>query len=333
MGMLIDGVWSDQNVRAKSKDGGYQRAVTSFRNWITVDGAPGPSGDGGFKAERDRYHLYVSLACPWAHRALIFRKLKDLEEIVPISIVNSFMGDEGWTFLPGEDVIADPILNATHLHQIYTEADPDITARVSVPVLFDKKQNTIVSNESAEIIRMFNSTFDQLTGNSLNFRPSDRLAEIDALNDRIYATVNNGVYRCGFATSQEAYDIAVSELFETLDAMEEILSRQRYLTGSDITEADLRIFPTLVRFDPVYHGHFKCNIRRIVDYPNLWEYVRDIYQQPGIAETVNFNNIKNHYYQSHESINPTRIVPKGPDLDFNAPHGRDRAWTLAPEML
>ncbi len=329
MGLLVDGVWQDRWYDTKSSGGRFKRKASAFRNWVTADGAAGPSGEGGFKAEAGRYHLYVSLACPWAHRTLIFRKLKGLEEIIPVSVVHWFMGEEGWTFEPGPGATGDAVNGATRMHQVYTKADPTYTGRVTVPVLWDKERQTIVSNESSEIIRMFNSAFDGLTGSTLDFYPEALREEIDAINQPIYDTVNNGVYKCGFATSQEAYEEAFDALFATLDDLEERLSRQRYLAGDRITEADWRLFTTLLRFDPVYHGHFKCNRQRISDYPNLWNYTRELYQVPGVAETVDLHHIKHHYYASHETINPTRIVPKGPAIDFALPHDRDRLKAAA----
>lgn len=322
MGLLVDGVWQDQWYDTASTGGRFVRKASQFRNWVTADGSPGPTGKGGFKAEPDRYHLYVSLACPWAHRTLIFRALKGLEDMIPISVVHWFMGEHGWTFNAGEGVVADPIFQAAYLHQIYTHADLSYTGRVTVPVLWDKQTHTIVNNESSEIIRMFNSAFDGIGAKPGDYYPEPLRSEIDALNDRIYDTVNNGVYKSGFSTTQAAYEEAIAPLFETLDYLEDRLSSQRYLAGDQITEADWRLFTTLVRFDPVYVGHFKCNIRRIVDYPNLWGYLRDLYQTPGVAETVNFLHIKGHYYQSHGTINPTRIVPVGPAINFMEPHGR-----------
>ncbi len=324
MGLLVDGVWHTDWYDTKSTGGKFKRKESSFRNWITKDGSAGPTGDAGFKAEAGRYHLYVSLACPWAHRAIIYRKLKGLEAMISMSVVNAFMGDEGWTFEPGEGVIADPIHNATRMHQIYTAAKSDYTGRVTVPVLWDKKTQTIVSNESSEIIRMFNSAFDDIGAKPIDFAPSELLAEIDAMNEFIYPTINNGVYRAGFATTQEAYDEAVDEVFDALDQLEERLSTKRYLLGNTITEADWRLFTTLVRFDPVYVGHFKCNKKRIVDYPNVWGYLKDLYQQQGIAETVDIDYTKTHYYASHETINPTRIIPMGPIVNFNESHNRDQ---------
>lgn len=324
MGLLVEGKWKNEWYDTKSTGGKFERKAPSFRNWITKDGNAGPSGIGGFKAEANRYHLYVSLACPWAHRTIIYRKLKGLEGMISMSVVNAFMGDEGWTFAEGEGVIADPILNALNVHEIYTAAKADYTGRVTVPILWDKKTHTIVSNESPEIIRMFNSAFDDVGAVAGDFSPPELLTEIDELNAFIYPTINNGVYRAGFATTQEAYDEAVVEVFNALDTLEARLESRRYLTGKTITEADWRLFTTLVRFDAVYVGHFKCNLRRIVDYANIWGYLRELYQVPGIEETVAMDYIKTHYYGSHETINPTRIVPIGPYIDFNAPHGREQ---------
>jgi putative glutathione S-transferase len=324
MGLLQNGQWVDQWYDTESSGGRFVRKLPQFRSWITADGAAGPTGEGGFKAEAGRYHLYVSLACPWAHRTLIFRTLKGLEEMIPISVVHWYMADNGWAFQSGDGVIPDSVNGAEYMHQVYTTAMSDYSGRVTVPVLWDKQTGTIVSNESPEIIRMFNSAFDQVGAKEGDYYPESLRGEIDGLNDRIYESINNGVYKCGFATSQEAYEEAIGPLFETLDWLDDRLSGQRYLTGSTITEADWRLFTTLVRFDPVYVGHFKCNIRRIIDYPNLSGYLRDLYQQPGIAATVNMEHIKNHYYSSHESVNPSRVVPVGPDIDFTAAHGRDR---------
>jgi glutathionyl-hydroquinone reductase len=324
MGMLVDGKWHDVWYDTKESGGRFVRTDSQFRNWVTPDGSPGPSGEGGFSAEPGRYHLYVSMACPWAHRTLILRKLKGLEDMISLSAVNTYMGAEGWTFHPGPGVIPDSVNGATRLYEVYRAAVPDYSGRVTVPVLWDKQRGAIVSNESAEILRMFNSAFDQVGANDLDFYPEPLRAEIDALNAVIYPKVNNGVYMSGFATTQEAYEEAVIPLFEALDELDERLGRQRYLTGSRITEADWRLFTTLVRFDPVYHGHFKCNRRRIRDYPNLWGYLRDLYQVPGVSETVHVDLIKAHYYGSHETINPHLIVPVGPDIDYAAPHDRDR---------
>ena len=324
MGLLQEGKWVDQWYDTKSTGGRFERKAPQFRHWITADGAAGPSGDAGFEAASDRYHLYVSLACPWAHRTLIFRALKGLQDIIPVSTVHWYMADKGWTFQSGEGVVQDTVNGADYMYQIYTAAMPNYSGRVTVPVLWDKKTETIVSNESPEIIRMFNTAFDRVGAKSGDYYPEPLRAEIDSLNERIYESVNNGVYKCGFATTQEAYEEAITPLFETLDWLDERLSNQRYLTGSTITEADWRLFTTLVRFDPVYVGHFKCNVRRIDDYPNLSGYVRDLYQHPGVADTVNMQHIKNHYYASHESINPSRVVPVGPDIDFMAAHDRAR---------
>ena len=322
MGLLQDGKWIDQWYDTKKNDGRFVRKESQFRNWITADGAAGPSGIAGFKAEVGRYHLYVSHACPWAHRTMIFRALKGLEDMISISVVHWFMAEDGWTFEEGEGAIADTINSSQFMHQVYTAAKSDYSGRVTVPVLWDTKTNTIVSNESPEIIRMFNSAFDEIGAKVGDYYPEPLRHEIDTLNERIYSSVNNGVYKSGFATTQEAYEQAVHPLFDTLDWLEQKLENQRYLTGTSITEADWRLFTTLVRFDPVYVGHFKCNIRRIIDYPNLSNYVRDLYQQPGVAETVHMDHIKKHYFTSHETINPTRVVPVGPDVDFFAPHNR-----------
>ena len=322
MGLLVDGQWQDKWYDTESTGGRFVRKDSAFRNWVTADGSAGPSGEGGFKAEAGRYHLYVSYACPWAHRTLIFRALKGLEDMISVSVVNSYMGENGWTFEPAEGVIPDPLFGADFLHQIYTKADPTYSGRVTVPVLWDKKTNTIVSNESAEIIRMFNSAFDGIGAKQGDYWPKADRDEIEQINDRVYSTVNNGVYKAGFATTQDAYEEAVKPLFETLDWLEDRLSRSRYLLESGLSEADWRLFTTLVRFDAVYVGHFKCNIRRINDYPNLSNYLRDLYQVPGVAGTVHMGHIKNHYYASHDTINPTGIIPVGPELDFDRPHNR-----------
>ena len=324
MGLLVEGKWQKENLIPKTAEGAFKRGDTTFRNWVTADGAAGPTGEDGFAAEPGRYHLYVSYACPWAHRTLMLRKLKKLDEMISLSVVDWFMGDEGWQFSDRDGAIGDPEFGAGHLHEIYTAADNRYTGRVTVPVLWDKKRKTIVSNESSEIIRMFNSAFDGVGAATGDYNPAGHASEIGTINERIYHTVNNGVYKCGFATKQEPYEKAFGELFETLDVMEERLSGQRYLVGGSLTEADIRFFATLVRFDAVYVGHFKCNRQRIADYPNLSNYLRDIYQVPGIAGTVNLHHIKNHYYQSHESVNPSRVVPLGPELDFSAPHDRGR---------
>ena len=324
MGLLVDGQWQDKWYDTEASGGRFVREDAGFRNWVTADGSAGPTGVGGFKAEANRYHLYVSLACPWAHRTTIYRKLKGLEDMISLSVVHPFMGDKGWTFAEGAGVIADPIVNASYLYEVYVAAKPNYTGRVTVPILWDKKTNTIVSNESSEIIRMLNSAFDEAGATDVNFLPKALLAEIDTINEFVYSAVNNGVYKAGFATTEAAYKEAVVTLFDALDTLEVRLADQRYLLGDTITEADWRLFTTLVRFDAVYVGHFKCNIRRIVDYPNLWGYLRDLYQVPGIAETVSIEHIKAHYYTSHANINPTRIIPVGPVLDFNEPHDRAR---------
>jgi glutathionyl-hydroquinone reductase len=329
MGELRNGEWVTGGFET-SESGDFERRPTSFRNWITPDGAPGPSGEGGFAADSGRYHLYVSHACPWAHRTLIFRALKGLEEHVTVDVVHPFMSEDGWSFDADFDgATGDRLLGKRFLREVYTESDPHTTGRVTVPVLWDRERGTIVSNESAEIIRMFNSAFDHVTGNRDDYWPEALRGEIEAVNERVYDTVNNGVYRAGFATKQGAYDQAVRPLFETLDWLEARLAGQRYLVGDRLTEADWRLATTLFRFDAVYHGHFKCNRRRIVDYPNLWAYARELYQVPGVAETVHFDHIVEHYHRSHESVNPHRIVPIGPDLDWMAPHGREAVGAVA----
>jgi putative glutathione S-transferase len=323
MGLLIEGVWRDQWYDTGSTGGRFERFTSRFRNWVTPDGSAGPSGKGGYRAEAGRYHLYVSLACPWAHRTLIFRALKGLQSLVGVSVVHWHMAEHGWTFEPGAGVIPDPILQASYLHQLYTHVEPHYSGRVTVPVLWDRQTGTIVNNESSEIIRMFNSAFDAVGALAGDYYPAPLRQEIDAINRRIYDTVNNGVYRCGFATTQQAYEEALAPLFETLDWLEARLAGQRYLLGPVLTEADWRLFTTLLRFDPVYVGHFKCNLRRLVDYPNLFGYVRELYQMPGVAGTVDLHHIKHHYYGSHTTINPTGIVPVGPLIDFSLPHRRN----------
>lgn len=323
LGKLVDGVWQKTAVGGADASGRFVRSETKFRNWITPDGAPGPTGEGGFAAEAGRYHLYVSYACPWAHRTLIFRKLKGLDDLISVSVVHPDMLDEGWTFdadFPG--ATGDTLYGAKFMRDIYLKADPRISGSVTVPVLWDKKRETIVSNESSEIIRMLNSAFDYLTGNAADFWPEDLRDGIEEVNSRIYDTLNNGVYRSGFARSQSAYDDAVSKLFGTLDWLEDRLGRNRYLMGGRITEADWRLAVTLFRFDLVYHTHFKCNRNFIREMPALWAYARELYQWPGVAETVHFDHIVRHYHYSHESINPFRIVPINPVLDWNEPHGR-----------
>ena len=317
MGQLVDGKWHAGDAFADETDGRFKRKDSQFRNWVTADGEPGPSGDGGFKAEAGRYHLYVSLACPWAHRTLIMRRFKGLEGMIDVSTVHWLMRDKGWTFSPGPDVTGDPIHSAAYLHQVYTAADPGYTGKVTVPVLWDRARETIVSNESADIIRMFNTAFDGVGAAAGDYYPRDLRAEIDLLNDRIYPTLNNGVYRAGFAANQDAYEEAVGPLFDTLDWLEARLTGSKWLTGDRLTEADIRLFTTLVRFDLVYHGHFKCNLRRIVDYPALWRYVRAFHDLPGVAGTVNVDHIKRHYYESHRQINPSGVVPAGPLIAFS----------------
>lgn len=316
MGLLVDGKWVDQWYDTKSTGGKFVRTVTQFRNWITPDGQPGPTGEGGFKAESGRYHLYISLACPWASRTLIMRKLKGLEEHISLSIVNPYMLENGWTFAEGPGVIEDSIFNSDYLYQVYLKADPQYTGRVTVPVLWDKKTNTIVSNESAEIMRMFNLAFNDLTGNQEDYYPQELQEAIDEMNDFVYPNINNGVYKAGFSTSQKVYEEEVANVFAALDKLEAHLETQDYLVGNRLTEADIRLFTTLVRFDPVYFGHFKCNIKALVDYPNLWDYTKRLYHHQGISETVDFDHIKEHYYGSHKTINPTGIVPVGPNLDW-----------------
>ncbi len=328
MGLLVEGTWRDQWYDTQKTGGAFVRQQSNFRNWITADGRPGPSGEGGFAAEKGRYHLYASLACPWAHRALIFRRLKGLQQIIPVTLVEPLMLKNGWE-LSRQSAAKSPQPGAEFLYQVYLRADPKYSGRVTVPVLWDSKQSTIVNNESSEIIRMFNSAFDSLTGNHADYYPEPLREEIDQVNERVYRGVNNGVYRVGFATSQQVYNEAFAELFATFDWLEERLGRQRYLVGTQVTEADWRLFTTLVRFDAIYFGHFKCNLRRIVDYPQLSNYLRELYQLPGIAGTVDFDQIKTHYYGSHATINPTGIVPLGPQLELKDPHDRYRFGTSA----
>ena len=324
MGMLVDGKWHDVWYDTKASKGRFVRSESQFRNWLTRDGSPGPSGRGGFRAEPNRYHLYVAFACPWAHRTLIMRKLKGLESLIGVSAVNSYMGPEGWTFAPGPEMIPDSVNRVEKLYELYTLADATYSGRATVPVLWDKHEHTIVSNESAEILRMLNSAFDDVGANHGDYYPEELRAEIDEQNAFIYPNVNNGVYRAGFATTQEAYEEAAKALFAALERIEGRLATRRFLTGDRLTEADIRLFTTLIRFDPVYHGHFKCNLRRIIDYPNLWGFVRDVYQMPGVADTVRIDFIKRHYYGSHANLNPSRIVPIGPELNYETPHGRER---------
>lgn len=323
MGLLVEGKWQDSWYDTREAKGEFVRNESSFRNWLTEDGSAGLSGKGGFTAVAGRYHLYVSLACPWAHRALIFRTLKGLQSLIGVSVVEPLMLENGWE-LSSETAAASPTTGVDYLYQVYQQADPEYTGRVTVPVLWDKERQTIVSNESSEIIRMFNTAFDQFIQLKTDYYPLELQVEIDAANQRIYQSINNGVYRVGFATTQQAYDSAFDELFAALDWLELRLGQQRYLVGTQLTEADWRLFTTLIRFDSVYVGHFRCNLRRIDDYPNLSNYLRELYQVQGIAETVSFEQIKTHYYGSHTMINPSGIVPKGPQLDFNSDHDRDR---------
>lgn len=322
MGLLVDGVWHDKWYDTEGHAGKFQREEAKLRNWITPSGDAGPQGKSGFAAEPDRYHLYVSLACPWAHRTLIFRRLKNLSDLIGVSVVSPLMLEHGWTYNTEEGSTGDKLYQSRYHHEIYTRHDPSYSGRVTVPLLWDKKNEEIVSNESSEIIRMFNSAFDHLTENTLDFYPESLRAEIDAVNELVYDNINNGVYKAGFATTQEAYEEAYVALFDALDEIELRLSRQRYLCGKTLTEADWRLFTTLIRFDAVYHGHFKCNRQRLEDFPNLSNYLRELYQYPGVADTVDFDHIKRHYYYSHHMINPTRVVPLGPDIDYMQPHNR-----------
>lgn len=322
MGLLVNGKWQDKWYDTDSSKGEFQRESAQLRNWVTADGSAGPSGREGFKAQKGRYHLYVSLACPWAHRTLIFRTLKGLEDYIDVSVVSPDMLSQGWTFDQAKGSSGDSLFGYHYMHQLYTRNNPTYSGRVTVPVLWDKQQNCIVSNESAEIIRMFNEAFNHLTGNTLDFYPEHLRKDIDAINELVYHGINNGVYRTGFATTQQAYEQAFDTLFSALEKVERRLAGQRYLVGSELTEADWRLFTTLIRFDAVYFGHFKCNKRTIESYDNLANYVRDLYQVKGVAETLNMAHIKRHYYFSHTMINPTQVVPKGPALDFSRPHNR-----------
>lgn len=323
MGQLVDGVWHDVWYDTGKSGGAFERSTSSFRNWITADGSPGPSGTGGFKAESGRYHLYVSYACPWAHRTMIFRQIKELADHISFDVVHPDMLSDGWTFATDDaGATGDRQFGLPFVRDIYLRADPNISGRAAVPILWDKQKNTIVSNESSEIIRMFNSAFNGLTGNDLDFYPPALQADIEPINGRIYDTFNNGVYRCGFSTTQAAYNAAVVPLFETLNWLEDHLASNRYLMGHQLTEADWRLFPTLARFDSVYHLHFKCNQKRIIDYPNLWAYTRELYQYDGISDTVNMQHTIRHYHYSHDTINPNRIIPINPILDWHLPHGR-----------
>ena len=323
MGQLVDGVWHDVWYDTGKSGGAFERSTSSFRNWITADGSPGPSGTGGFKAESGRYHLYVSYACPWAHRTMIFRQIKELADHISFDVVHPDMLSDGWTFATDDaGATGDRQFGLPFVRDIYLRADPNISGRAAVPILWDKQKNTIVSNESSEIIRMFNSAFNGLTDNDLDFYPPALQADIELINGRIYDTFNNGVYRCGFSTTQAAYNAAVVPLFETLNWLEDHLASNRYLMGHQLTEADWRLFPTLTRFDSVYHLHFKCNQKRIIDYPNLWAYTRELYQYDGISDTVNMQHTIRHYHYSHDTINPNRIIPINPILDWHLPHGR-----------
>lgn len=321
MGMLIKGELVNDWLDKEMDEGEFKRMESTYRNWVTRDGSAGSSGTGGFKAEKDRYHLYVSDACPWAHRTVIFRKLKKLENIIGLSIVEADMLDQGWTFSE-HGKYKDSLHGFKFAHQIYTTADKEFTGQITVPVLWDKKLNTIVNNESSEIIRMLNSAFDEFTDVQTDYYPENLRAKIDKINQPIYDNINNGVYRCGFATNQQAYESAFDRLFNELEKIEQCLSKQRYLAGSELTEADWRLFTTLIRFDAVYVGHFKCNLKRIDDYPNMSNYLRELYQVQGVAETVDIDYIKRHYYFSHTSVNPNQLIPKGPELDFERSHNR-----------
>ncbi|RZF94562.1 glutathione S-transferase family protein [Pseudoalteromonas sp. CO302Y] len=322
MGLLVNGQWQDKWYDTDNNQGEFKREAAQLRNWITADGSAGPSGDAGFKAEKDRYHLYVSLACPWAHRTLIFRHLKGLEDYISVSVVSPDMLEHGWTFDKDNHSTGDALFNSDFMHQIYTRNKADYSGRVTVPVLWDKKTQRIVSNESAEIIRMFNSAFNALTGNERDFYPQSLRSEIDEVNEFVYHNINNGVYRAGFATTQDAYTEAFDDLFAALDKIEQRLTANRYLVGETLTEADWRLFTTLIRFDSVYVGHFKCNLRTIESYPAISNYLRELYQIEGVSKTVDFYHIKRHYYFSHTMINPTQVVPKGPEIDYARPHNR-----------
>jgi glutathionyl-hydroquinone reductase len=327
-GVFVDGVWRTVWYDSAATGGRFVPTEPVYRNWVTADGSPGPSGQGGFPAQRGRYHLYVSLACPYAHRTVIFRKLKKLEDVISMSVVEPVMGEQGWEFGSGPGTIPDVVNGAHRLGDIYLLADPRYTGRVSVPVLWDKQRRTIVNNESPEIIRMLNSAFAAFTDDRADYYPAALRGEIDRINALVYRNVNIGVYRAGFATRQEAYEESCRDVFATLDELERLLSLQPYLAGDRVTEADWRLFTSILRFDAVYHGHFKCNIRRIADYPDLSNYLRDLYQVDGVAETVDMRHIKQHYYRSMAAINPTGIVPLGPELDFAAPHDRRRFKSL-----
>lgn len=333
MGLLVDGVWHDAWYDTSRTGGRFVRSDAQYRNWITADGSPGPSGSGGFRAESGRYHLYVSLACPWAHRTLIYRALKGLTDHIGVSVVHPLMREHGWTF---DDDFAgatgDRLYGLERLYELYLRAKPDYSGRVTVPVLWDRERETIVSNESADIIRMLDGAFAEVGARPGTFRPPELADRIHAINERVYHRINNGVYKAGFATSQEAYQEAVEELFAELDRLEQLLDGQRYLAGGRLTEADWRLFTTLARFDPVYVQHFKCNIRRIADYPNLSNYLRELYQVPGVAETLDLQHIRHHYFRSHPTINPYGIIPAGPTVDYAAPHDRERLPADGPVL-
>ncbi len=320
MGLIQNGQWVDQWYDTKNNGGEFRRQDSRFRSWLTADGQAGPSGEAGFKAEKGRYHLYVSLACPWAHRTLIFRQLKNLQEYIDVTVVDAVMLENGWEFSGSK---SEPLYDFNYAYELYLKADSQYEGRVTVPILWDKKTETMVSNESSEIIRMFNSAFNHLTGNDDDYYPEALHEKIDAINDRVYDSINNGVYRAGFATTQDAYESAFHQLFDALDWVEGLLTNQRYLAGDTLTEADWRLFTTLIRFDAVYFGHFKTNKKMLASYPAISGYVRELYQVPGVAETVNFENIKTHYYASHLTINPTGVIPLGPEQDFNLAHGRE----------
>lgn len=317
MGKLIDGKWTQEGYRSDEK-GGFKREDTTFRDWVTADGSS------GFPAAAGRYHLYVSLACPWAHRTLILRKLKGLEEAISVSVVDPYMGENGWFFSDAPGATRDEVNGADYLWQVYVKARPDMTGRVTVPLLWDRERQTVVNNESREIVRMLDREFDAFAKNRVTLCPEDLREDVDKAIDEMYEAVNNGVYRAGFAFTQDAHEVAVKELFAALDRYEAILEKQRYLCGDTLTEADVFLFTTLFRFDPVYYVHFKCNVKRIEDYPALSAFLRDIYQTDGVAETCNLDHVKEHYYRSHPFLNPRGIVPVGPELDLRAPHGRER---------
>lgn len=325
MGLLVDGTWQDKWYDTDKSGGRFERSAAQFRNWVTADGSAGPDGEAGFKAEPGRYHLYVSLACPWAHRTLIFRELKGLTNMIDVSVVHPLMLDQGWSFNTDFPAASgDQLYGLAHMYELYLKADPNYSGRVTVPVLWDKQRQTIASNESADIIRMLNSAFDEVGAAGGDYYPAALREQIDEINSWVYDEVNNGVYKAGFATSQAAYDEAVTTLFAALDRLDKLLGEQRYLAGSQLTEADWRLFTTLVRFDPVYVTHFKCDRQRITDYPNLINYVRDLYQMPGIAGTVNLDHIRHHYFRSHPTINKYGILSIGPETTFDQPHDRER---------